>query len=328
MENTFYEESENLLIKEWDESSKKGAIYPTTKDFKSQKIVKKFDSWINKVSDLNPQEYCISSMKTLDTEMVLTLSLKIIIDIFGETTDIQEEFLSFCKTIVNENLDSLLDGQHLTGYDTTNGNVVYEQTSLPNLQYTSSVVAIVHEFAHYFCSKRKLDPTKKRYYWEIIPIYCEKYAVRLMSKFLQDPEFLKKLESTRINSVVWHQLIHPQEINKVIEGYRNLQKMTGMQARLLKTATEEKIPWIKTSQGIQAMRGYKKCMADSYSLGYLYAAALHRMGSVDERNVKNNMQLFFKGEKSLEELLSYYNITTENYSIYDDSYQELKRILK
>ena len=328
MEKTFYEESENNLIKEWYDSSKKGLIYPTTLDFQSQKIVKKFNTWINKVNDLNPQEYFINSMKILGNEMVVKLSLKIIMDIFGKNEDIQQEFFNFFETVTTENLDSLLDGMRLTCYDTTNGNIAFEQTTLPNLNYASSVVAIVHEFAHYFCSKRKLEPAKKRYYNEIISIYCERYAVIFMSQFLQDPEFIKKLESTRINLIVWHQIIHPQEINTVLEEYRNLPKTGGTEVDLVKSAVEYNFPWIKTSQGIIAMRGYKKCMADSYALGYLYASALQRMSLVDEANVKKNMQLFFKGEKSLEELLKYYNIASDNYSIYDDSYQELKKVLK
>ena len=65
-----------------------------------------------------------------------------------------------------------------------------------------------------------------------------------------------------------------------------------------------------------------------YGIGYIFADALYKEGLNDDKKLRANISAYYSKEKNLQEILTYYGISTSNFKLYDDSYSYLKKILK
>lgn len=326
MEKTAYEQAEKDLINEYIKSIKNGTIYSTTKDLDKASVSKKHENWIRKISELNPKEYDVSAMEKIDKEIVLEITLDILIKIFGE--NIGESYIEYLKSIEVTNQKTLLDGMaSKVGIKNpeTNNLDLFDITFIPNINYLSSVVVLIHEFMHYYTYKKEVNEGKKRYYNEILSLYGEKYAINYLSELVKNKEFLKVMESTRVEGILWHYIISPSEMETIIKLYRTAKNNKDYQ---MLYQIEKDLPQLFTEEGIKYIKSYRKCLADSYGIGYLFADALYKKGLDDSSILRTNISSYYNGDKSLQEILNYYNISTTNFKLYDDTYDYLKKVLK
>ena len=166
---------------------------------------------------------------------------------------------------------------------------------------------------------------KKRYYQEILPLYAEKYSIQYLTKISKDKDFEKKVESSRVEGIVWHFTYKIKDVEDILQVYDNAKKINDTKTIEL---LEHNYPFFKTSQGRQDMKNYFKCLRDSYGIGYLYADALYRKGLIDSKVLKQKLNAIFTHEETLEEVLKYYDISTRNFKIYDDNIAYLRKTIK
>ena len=325
-EKTAYEMSEHQLIRNYGICVDNGIIYKTNKDLEKNSIKKKYDTWLRKLAELNPKEYDVSSITKLDKKLIIELALNIVVSIFG--AKVAPEFLNYVKTIQVNNKNLLLDGMSsLIGIPNPETKVleIHDVTFIPNIEYFSSVSIIIHEFIHYYIRIKKIDEGKKRYYNEILSLYAEKYSNQFIFNMTKDEGFLKKMESTRIEGILWHYYVSPNETEAVLKIYNDAKKRKDYS---LIQELEKTFPYFKSPKGIEHMKGYRKCLADSYGIGYLFSHTLYNKGLEDQKVLREKLNSYFNSEINLEELLSYYGISTDNFKLYDDSYAYLKKVLK
>lgn len=319
-----YETNEVLFIEEYADAYKKGLTLPTTKDLESKKALNKYTSWIGKLIELKPREYNKDSFEQMNQEDILEISIDIVIEIFGES--FLEDFQDFFKVLIVTNENRILDGLCMHKVNKKNRDISEGFINfIPNIDVITSVVVILHEFLHYLELSRRIDLNKKRYYQEILPLYAEKYSIQYLTKISKDKDFEKKVESSRVEGIVWHFTYKIKDVEDILQVYDNAKKINDTKTIEL---LEHNYPFFKTSQGRQDMKNYFKCLRDSYGIGYLYADALYRKGLIDSKVLKQKLNAIFTHEETLEEVLKYYDISTRNFKIYDDNIAYLRKTIK
>ena len=314
---------EGQIILGFGIEKRKGLIVPKVKELEVPKVNKKYNNWARKLTELEPKEYKEKEFNSLDTETIIRYAAYIIDRLLGSKA--LDDFKEFLKTIEITNSDSVLDGVVLEIVDTRTWERFIHKTCIPNINVEAHAVSLVHEFVHYYCKVRKIENTKKRFYLEILSTFFEKFAVNKLKEIVSDDEFEKKMTSSRLDGTLWHFNESPFENKELIKIY-NAAKKVGDIGTVYQI--EQLAPWIKTNSGIQDMWDYRANLRDSYGLGYLYSDALLEKCLDDEQNVKTNIKKYFDGEKTIEELLKYYDIRADKFELYDKSFNRAKNILK
>ena len=199
------------------------------------------------------------------------------------------------------------------------------KTCIPNINVEAHVIVLVHEFIHYYSKLRKVEDLSKQFYLEILSVFLEKYSIEKLRGIVSDKDFEKKMISNRLYGTLYHFNELPTSTKEAIEEYNRLKKLGNKD---LLNKIEELLPWIKTKETIDDMWDYRACQRDSYGLGYLYSDALLEKCLDDEHNVKTSIKKYFDGEKTIEEVLKYYDIRADKFELYDKSYNRTKSLLK
>ena len=316
-----YAMEENELIKSFGYDVQKGLIKPEITDLSSKETQRKYNSYIDSIAAFKPREYQTSDFSDIKYEDFINLTIQIIEKIFGNI-DIKAELIEFFNTIHCSNSPEILNGIALTIKD--DKNKITRITEIPNVSKISSIVTIIHEFIHFHCHKMNMDFNKKTYYEEILSIYAEKMAASVISNLQRSPEFLRKIEETRLESIVWHYKVHPSELAFAIESYNEAKRHSkDPEFRKYMGIVENNLPWIKSPSRIKTVLQYKENLRASYGLGYLYAESLLRYYIMDPKITETAVRQTLVGDKTLKELLDYFDISANNDQVYDRVQQKL-----
>lgn len=321
-----YTQKEHDLAKCFGEDVKRGVINSEITDLSSKKANNKFNKYIDHIEQFKPREYKTNDFSSIEYRDLVNMALYIIKRIFGNI-DIESELIEFLQNLHCSGSDEILNGIALT-IKTDDGKIL-RINEIPNVNKTSSIIALVHEFIHFHCSKLNIDFNKKRYYEEILSIYAEKLATCILTQINIEPDFMRKIEETRLEGIVWHYKVHPNELDFAITSYHKAKSLLFIpEFRDYVTRVEEGLPWIKSAQETKTFLQYKKTLATSYGLGYLYAESLLMHYFDDERVVENKIRKTLMGEEQLQDTLNYFGINAERNEPYEAVEQRLSMLRK
>ena len=254
------------------------------------------------------------------------MSIYIIRQIFPNV-DIEEELIDYFTHLQCSGSDEILNGIAL--YIKSEDGQTIRITEIPNAHKTSSIITLVHEFIHFHCSKQNITFNKKMYYEEILSIYAEKLAIYYLTRLNIEPNFMRKIEETRLESIVWHYKVHPNEINFAIASYQTAKKHIYIpEYRLFVEQAEKNLPWIRSASTTKTTLQYKENMAASYGLGYLYAESLLKKYFDSPTLTEDKIKKVLVGEESIQKLLDYFGINANNDEVYENVNQKLSLIRK
>ena len=314
---------EGKIILGYSWQKRNGLIVPTAPEINIPKINKKYFTWAKKLTDLNAREYLENEFISLDQNEILQRAAYIIANLLGEAA--LDDFTNFLETIEIIDVPNVLDGVVLETLDPNTNERKMHKTCIPNINVEAHVIVLVHEFIHYYSKLRKVEDLSKQFYLEILSVFLEKYSIEKLRGIVSDKDFEKKMISNRLYGTLYHFNEVPTSTKEAIEEYNRLKKLGNKD---LLNKIEELLPWIKSKETIDDMWDYRACQRDSYGLGYLYSDALLEKCLDDEQNVKTNIKKYFDGEKTIEELLKYYDIRADKFELYDKSYNRTKSLLK
>lgn len=317
-----YEAFEGAIIRSYADQVRKKEIDPTNYDLKSEEARRKYNRYISQIIGVNAREYKVGDFLSIGSKNVVMMSTEIIMRIFGpDTLPVIQEY--FTKVISSKN-ESILDGVSLSILDTRT-NKEEKFVEVPDINVSSTVVALVHEFVHFYFKKRKIDMQKKQYYEEIFSIYAEKIAAHTMQEWKIEKDFLKRVEETRLEGITWHYQTQAPTVIEVIAMYkriksnpRNINEIMTIQS------LEAGIPTIKEPNGTTLVKQYYDNLADSYGIGYLYGESLFQRYLEDEKTMFLLLQGLIRKQKAIPEILDYYGIGANR----EKTYQEVERRIK
>ncbi len=309
-------EQENDIIMYFADEVKRGVVNPQITDLDDQNAKHQFDNYINSILKFNPQEYKASSFSVIPYQTFIKLIIYILRHIFVNI-NIDNELKEFFSTISITYSDEILNGIVLTYLD--ENNHFQHLTKLPNIDTTGGIVTFIHEFIHFHLAKIDMDYNKKAFYREILSIYAEKVALHILASLNVEPNIMRKIEETRLESIVWHYKVHPNEVNLTIQNYYQAKQHSQIRSfQEYINKAEETIPWIKHPQTIEYAKQYKSNLAAGYGLGYLYAESLLQYYIANDIGAQARIGQVLKGELKLQSLLDYYNINAANEQLYDN----------
>ena len=122
-----------------------------------------------------------------------------------------------------------------------------------------------------------------------------------------DESMIKKIESIRLDTIKWHYKDKVDETNKYKGQIKYLND-------------------IYTKRMIEESLLYENDLSLSYGLGYLYAEHLFQLFIDNPSSVSIQLQKVLYGEESLENLLGYYNISTNNKETFEIAKKKIRKI--
>ncbi len=321
-----YETYEMALISSFGQDVKNGKVLLENDDLRHNKARSKYTNFITSIGEVKAKEYQTSEFATLGQKEVTELAFAIIVKIFGDK--VIDDALEFFSILYPTGQKEALNGISLTVVDTRDGSVM-KQVEVPDLETSSNVVTIVHEFAHYYLNKVGADFNKKRYYEEIISLFCEKLSNILVELDTGEKDYAMKMEEHRISVIDWHYHKQMPEVEFLVSQYKMLKQQAARNpiAQIQLASFEKQFPVLKTAEGISALKGYYQNMADSYGMGYLYGESLLARYKDDFRTFHVQLDKLTNGEQSVQGLLNYYGINPRNYEVYNvakDKIEEVK----
>lgn len=324
---SLYEKLENNLIEFFMKDVKEHKINPENTDLLSPVAQVKYQKYIRTLADYHPHEYKNYEFKKMPSQEVLKLFIYIIQKIFNSPS-INEEIKEYISTLACSGSDESLNGVALS-CQIEGQKDMKRITQISSLDRTCSIISLVHEFIHFHTSKIKMDFNKKRYYEEILSIYAEKLATRMLSYYEIEADLIRKIEETRMDSIVWHNIEHPKEISYVISSYETTKFLPkDAEANYYISLLEENLPWIKTAATITGARQYKKNIADSYGIGALYAESLLRCQIEDVSTTTLKVKKVLFGEEKLQDMLDYFGINASSSKTYENVNQLINTLKK
>lgn len=323
-----YEQYEVALMNTFGKQLKSGEIILAEEsELKSSKSRQKYNKFINDIQTIKPHAYKKNEFGLIGQDSVLELTLEILITIFGES--IYPKVIEFFQYLEINNSDEVLDGISITAQDKITGEI-HHIVEIPSLEYSSSPVAIAHEFTHFYLKSLNIDFNRKTYYEEILSIYAEKVAYYIIEKRISDSKIAQKIEETRLECINWHYNINLPIATDTINQYiilKNKKQKDAFDIQCL-YHLESKLPLIKTAEGVSIIKGYFKNLADSYGIGYLYGESLFQKFLDSPQNIREQLNSIISREQSITNLLEYYGISTTNYQTYNEVNQRLSLIKK
>lgn len=322
-----YEQFEGAIIHSFSEDVKKGSIDPVNYDLQSSKARNKYNKYINDVIAVKAHEYEVTDFKRIGEKSVCGLTFEVIIALFGEKAipAVQEYF----TRILPGEEKNVLDGVSLTFQNKITGEIE-DLIEVPDINVCSTVITLVHEFVHFYLKKYNIDFHKKRYYEEIFSIYGEKVACAIVEKYQLDPKFTQKIEESRLEAITWHYKEQLPAAKGVISMYQAIKrkKNPSLAEYMHMLSMEKDLPTIKEPNGTVILEQYYKNLADSYGIGYLYGESLFQRYQEDAASMYRQTQALISGQATIEDILKYYGISTQNYQTYENVEKRLVQVRK
>ncbi len=321
------DDAHNDIIATYFEKCRLGIFNRENTDLKDAKALKLYKRYIGKICGSNAQEYLKYSFVNMDAREVGQIAMEIIFNIFGYDHTILQEVASFFNCIMVRPSEQILDGICLEAARRDNLKDRFYIVQMPNLDNVSAIVCLVHEFTHYHCLNNDFDVNHKKYYEEILPIYCEKVAMDIIERKHIQKDITRKVENTRLESIKWHYEDRPSEVAYLKGYYQYLKMMSLVDPNAIKERRmlEEQFPWLLTSEGISKFEEYDKSESEAYGIGYLYAESLFQY-SQNDKSVQERIRKILRLETTLQSTLDYYHISASNDKIYVPVEEKIKRL--
>jgi len=314
---------EPRLINSFEEEVKKGIIDPKIIDLSTKKQQQLYQTYINKIISLNPQEYLNKIMPQYKDDF-FRIAGYLVVNIFGQ--EYLEEFNKLIKNklYINES-DLLLDGSNLRRIDPKTNKLIDQVIVIPNFTHLSSIITLLHEFTHYICKKNNISLNKKQYYEEILSLYVEQRAIIILNEILQVQQYTKLIEESRLETIKWHHTTGIEENNeyyRMIEMLR-LNSLVNPYSREDFEMMKLSIPQIETPSRMNILKSFYENRRVGYGLGYLFSEYLISKQIDNPLTTDQKIKDTINSRITLEELLKYYDIRTDNQKVYD-TVEELK----
>lgn len=281
-------------------------------DLDDQKALERYNKLMTFISKKPLKIYKFDDFEDYDEEFIFETFTEVIISIFGCNDKIVDEIKSFIQNIRYKESDEILDGYSIQMLNKVTGNIEYS-ILIPSIRNLSAIVCLSHEFIHYHLQSNNLE-NKIFQYGEILSIYAEKIATHIVEEKKLDLDITKKIENVRLDGVVWHNVTNKQEVRNAVKLYSSIQGM------------DKNIQDIK-----EIFFNYKKysiALAQSYGIGYIYAENLYQMYLNDSKIATEKINNVLSGEDTLESILAYYNISTNNKETFENAKMKVRSIFK
>jgi hypothetical protein len=314
-----YEAFEKAIVLGHKVELEDGKIIKGNPDLANGKANQKYNKFINDVQAVKAHEYLVTDFKKIGRKDVIDMSIHIIILLFGEQA--VPEAIEFFKRLIPAQTRSMacLDGVALSIVNRETGEK-QEMTQVPDVETSSSVVAIVHEFVHYYIGKMNIDMTKKRYYHEILSIMAEKIAHLVIQQNTKEPSFSQKIEESRLEALGYHYSTQLPALEERIKEHGELKRRAAkgdFMAAMILAKMESEIPLIDTPANIAILRDYYRSQAESYGIGYLFGDYLAKRFLDDHDTFQKQIAALQGHDKTIQDLLDYYGINLKNYEVYN-----------
>ena len=277
-------------------------------DLEDQRAKERYGRVIKRINDAEPKEYFDSDFESLDQKDVFECALSVLEAIFGPSKEMIDSFNEFKRYMDITNSNMILDGCSYKMMDET--GIIKHQVLIPSVTNTSSVVCILHEFAHYYFQKNNII-YKKHYYTEILSILFEKIAADIMADKSGDSKFIKKIESTRLEGIRYHYITKKDELKQLVRAMNNAEVERENASKLAKDYTD-----------------YSESVALSYGLGYIYAESLYNLYKEDEKAFQQKMREIFGMQTTLQSTLDYYDVNLSNKKVYEQVSDKIRNMTK
>lgn len=322
-----YETFEREIIQSFNEEVKTGKVDPINYDLQSNKARSKYNKYIQDVIAIQAHEYEVTDFKKIGRNDVFYFTCKVIVILFGEKAI--PALYEFFARVFSSDVKSVLDGVSLTFQDKMTGAIEHI-IQVPDINTCSTIVTLVHEFVHFYFKKYNIDFHKKRYYEEIFSIYGEKVACALIAKQQFDPRFVQKIEESRLEAISWHYQKQIPAAKEVLAMYQTLKKKRNLSfpEYMHVMSMEQKLPILKNPKGPKVLEQYYQNLADSYGIGYLYGENLFQKYQEDAISIYHQTQALLSGETTINEILNYYGISTQNQETYENVEKRLLQVRK
>ena len=323
-----YEDFEKAIVLGHKIELEEGKIIKGNPDLSNGKASQKYNKFISDVEALNAHEYLVTDFPKIGSKNVIDMSLHIIILLFGEK--VVPEAIEFFKRLIPAETRSMacLDGVSLTAENRLTGEK-QKMTQVPDIETSSSIVTIVHEFVHYYVGKMNIDLNKKRYYREILSIMAEKVAHLIVKLNTKEPNFSQKIEESRLEAIGYHYKTQLPALEERIKEHEYLKQHAlrgDVFASVVIKKMEQDIPLLDTPTNISILRDYYRSQAESYGIGYLYADYLAKRFLDDNDTFKKQISSLQSHDKTMQDVLDYYGISLKNYEIYNSANETLQLV--
>ena len=240
---------------------------------------------------------------------IYAYALTIIKQILGNDVIIEDTFKEFITLVNLNNSDEVLDGGvYKKGtLDSLNDYFVV----LPSNTNISAIVCIVHEFIHYFLRRYNIEP-KKFYHGEILSILMEKISSEIVQKMGIDQKMVHKIENVRIEALKYHYTEQKEQLKK-----------SNQISHLFPSSDFE-----YAKKMCNDYRSYYQLLAQSYGIGYLYAESLFCLYQENPQKIITDVGSIITGNKSLEDILCYYDINANNKDVYEKAKNKIRIMTK
>ncbi len=290
---------------------KKGIYTPNTIELKNKLSNDRHNNFIDEILRSKPREYTIEDFELINDNEIIEIFSKLVFMIFGFNTTIEDDLKYFIYNfeIRKSQFNSPLDGA-LKIIEYPNMEVKYK-TYIPNLNTVSSIICLLHEFAHFVVRKHNLNFNNKYYYEEIMSILFEKIGIEILNNEGIGKGIQQKIENVRISSIYYHYKIKILEYNSLFRILRN-DKDNAKEI--------EKI--------IKEIILFETALSNAYSFGYIYSENLLQKFIEDPELVKFKLQNILFENITLQQVLDYYDINIKNKSTVECAKRKVRKMIK
>ena len=317
-----YQDEEKSFIDSYCYAVKNGLLDPVVHEIEKPKAERKYNENIKKLISLNPTEYFISEIPAIEKNEFIELSNLIAHDIFGDKNmDEFNDLVSFKLKTNGSNM--IFDGISSDTMNLITGERI-RNIEIPDFYHVSSIITLLHEYTHYHMQLRNDIIEKKQHLNEVPSIYVEKLATRKLKELLKLSDLEQKIQETRLEVIVWHYVTHPEEVIKFINMYKNIKNNQSFPEMVMKI--EKECPWVMTNESQRMFNMYRKSIAASYGLGYLFSESLLNKYEEDELTATKKLMEAVDRDITLTELLDYYKINATSNKTYETVNKTLDKV--
>lgn len=293
-------------------------------DLASPQATNLYNGYITSVINANPIEYKKKHFKELEVDDIIDEVLNILIYLLGPKFFKQDECFNFFKAVEQTDSEDILDGICLITLN-ANGKKDYH-VKVARLDSISSVIALTHEFIHYYLHLHDIAYVDHKFYYEeIMSILAEKIACEILTSDGVG-DITKKIENTRLEVISWHYNAGLQGYNEAVNVHNFLKGIAMINSRVKSDLErmEKDIPWLRSEVQTKRYLEYAKALRESYGLGYLYAENLFQKCLDNPTNIQK-IQGILQGE-CIGDTLKYFGIKSDDEKTYEVARQKIKRM--
>ena len=317
-----YQDEENNIIKSYIYAVKKGLTDPVVHEIEKTKAERRYNEYIKNVISVNPREYFISEIPAIEKKEFIELANLIAHDIFGDKNI--NEFNDLINNKLKTNGSNMIfDGISTNTMDLTTGEII-RNIEIPDLYHVSSIITLLHEYTHYHMQLRNDSFERNQHLNEVPSIYVEKLATRKLKELLNMATLEQIIHETRLETIVWHYVTHADEVMQFINMYNKMKNNPACSQMVRQM--EEACPWLSSNDSQRMYNMYRKSVAASYGLGYLFSESLLDKYDEDESIATNKFIEAIDRNITLKELLDYYKIDAINNKTYETVNKTLTKV--